>query len=109
MHWGGAIPPRPWLPRVVVQPEDHGADQQEGNRDDLYGDERDAQDDDGRRHRDDRVRRREAADDARGAGFHRAEPEDRAEAPTDRTRGRQRDAERRQAVPAGPEDEPGGG
>src|SRR3989442_459273 len=58
--------------------------------------------------RSDGVRRRQAADDARGAGCHRAEPEDRAEAPTDRTRGRQRDAERRQAVPAGPEDEPGG-
>src|SRR5207245_11081478 len=94
--------------RVVVQPEDHRADQQEGNRNDLDRDEGDAQDDDGRRDRDDRVRRRESADDARGAGFHRAEPEDRTEAPADRARGRQRDAEWRQAVPAGADDEPGG-
>src|SRR5207245_5663391 len=107
-HRGEPRPPDRGLARVIVQAEDHGADQQEGNRDDLYGDERDAQDDDGRRDRDDRIRRRESADDARSAGLYRAEPEDRTEAPADRACGRQRDAERRQAIPAGSEDEPGG-
>ncbi len=96
------------MARVIVDAEEDRADHQERDRDDLQRDERRAEDRDRGGDRDDGVRGRESAHDGRSAGFHRAEPGRGPEGTADAARDAERKPRRREAHPAGTEEEPRG-
>ena len=92
---------------VIIDAQQHRADEQEQDRDDLERHEGDTEDHDRGGDRDHGIRGGEAAHDGRSAGFHRTEPEPRTEATAHAARDAKENATRGESGPSGPEEEPG--